>query len=386
MIYQVDSPYGALKSFMDGLIQGFQEMDLEVSVVDFTQRDAMTKLADCITSDCDAVLSFNCNVSRMKLKDGSYLQDHIHAPYYYFLLDHPMHHHRILKEPLKNFHAICVDKSFIGYIKKYYPHIKTVHMLPHGGMTDEKWIPWREREIDVLFTGSYKPTGQLLDLMEQSEEPAKTLSLALVRELLDHPEGGLSQQEAFSRVLQKLGFSLTDDQYAEWLCVIGNLADHYIRGIYRNKLLEMMAHRDYQVWVYGEGWEECPIQASNIHYHKAVDYEENISLMNHSKIVFNTYTGFLCGAHERIFTAMLAKALCFTDSNQYIEENLTDRGNCIFFSYQDMVPCSDQINYYLQHQEEAEKIALNGYRYADKYHTWKVRARQIREIMEQEMC
>jgi hypothetical protein len=375
LIYQVDSPYGALKSFMDCIIQAFREKNVDVTVIDFAKKDAMVRLADCVANHYDAVLSFNCYISGIKLNNGSYLQDCIDAPYFYFLLDHPMHHHKILKEPLKNFHAICVDSYFVDYIQKFYPHIKTVHMIPHGGMTDGAWIPYEDRDIDVLFTGSYKSIEDLKELMEKSPEPARSLSLDMTCELLENP--GMRQEEAFSKILKHNNIQLTDAQYADWISTLGNLVDHYIRGVYRNKMLEAMSDKKYKVEVYGEDWQNCPIQASNIHYHDAVDYNENISLMNRSKIVLNTYTGFRCGAHERIFTSMMAKALCMTDSNEYIQKNFRDKENIVIFSYQKMDIFEQQIQYYLRNPHEAGQIAKNGYEIANKQHTWRNRAEQI---------
>lgn len=379
LIYQVDSPYGALRSFMNQLIEAFKMMKIEVTIIDFSFQDAMGQLAARMADDFDAVLSFNCYLANIKLRDGSYLQDHVRAPYYYFLVDHPMHHHKILCERLRKFHALCVDKYFIEYIHTYYPHIRTVDMVPHGGITNEKWIPYQDRKIDVLFTGSYKDCDELMTIMGNSPEPARSLSLMLVKELLENP--GLRQEEAFSKLLKCQDINIEKEQYAEWLSVIGNVVDHYIRGIYRNQMLEAMAGEPYDVEIYGADWDKCKIQASNLHYHEAVSYEENIDLMNNAKIVLNTYTGFKHGAHERIFSTMLAKALCMTDLNEYIAGHFQDKKNLLIFSYDDMAGYKELIRYYLSHVEEAESIALEGYEIAKTEHTWMERAKQIAEII-----
>lgn len=379
LVYQVDSPYGALYSFMNELIKAFRAMEIEVTVIDFGEKNAMQKLAEKLTERFDAVLSFNCYLANIKLQNGSYLQDQIRAPYYYFLVDHPMHHHRVLVEKLRDFHALCVDQYFIEYIQTYYPHIKTVNMIPHGGITNNKQIPFYERKMDVLFTGSYKNCDELMALMEQAEEPARTLSLELVKELLNHTE--LRQEEAFLNVLEKQGIVLEKEQYSQWLSAIGNIADHYIRGLYRNKMLEAMANEPYNVEIYGSDWDKCAIQAPNLHYHKAVSYEENITLMNDAKIVLNTYTGFKHGAHERIFSTMLAGALCMTDTNEYIEEHFRDKENLVLFSYDDMPGYKELIRHYLSHTQEAEQIAEKGHKLAQKEHTWEVRTKQIADIM-----
>lgn len=379
LIYQVDSPYGALRSFMNELIEAFRMMKIDVTVIDFSRKDAMEQLSGKLTENFDAVLSFNCYLANIKLSDGRYLQDYIRAPYYYFPVDHPMHHHRVLREKLNNFHVLCVDRYFIEYIHRYYPHIKTVNMIAHGGITVGKPLIYHDRKMAVLFTGSYKDCEELKALVESSEDPARTLSLELVKELLGNP--ALRQEEGFDNVLKRLNISLEKGQHAEWLSIIGNVADHYIRGIYRNKMLEAMAGEAYEVEIYGEGWDKCTIQAPNLHYHKAVSYEENITLMNNAKIVLNTYTGFKHGAHERIFSTMLSGALCMTDTNEYIDKHFTDRENLVVFSYDDMQEYKELLRYYLENEEQAAAIAERGYQLAKEEHTWWERAKKMAEIM-----
>lgn len=379
LIYQVESPYGALRSFMNELIEAFLLLQIDVTIIDCGGKDTIEQLTAILAEKFDAVLSFNCYIANIKLSNGMYLQDYIKAPYYYFLVDHPMHHHKVLREKLNNFHALCVDNYFIEYIHMYYPHIKTVSMTPHGGITSGMPLPYQDREIDVLFTGSYKDCGELKTLMESSEEPARTLSIALTEELLKNTT--LRQEEAFHNVLQRFNIQLEKEQFAEWLSIIGNVVDHYIRGIYRNKMLEAMANEPYQVEIYGEGWDQCTIQAPNLHYHKAVSYEENITLMNNAKIVLNTYTGFKYGAHERIFSTLLSKALCFTDTNEYIEKHFSDRENLVFFSYDNMPEYKRLIQHYLENETEADEIAQKGYLLAKQKHTWQERAKEIAEII-----
>lgn len=379
LVYQVDSPYDALRSFMNWLIEEFCDRDIDVTIIDFSQKDAMERLGRAISERFDAVLSFNCHIPNMKLSNGAYLQDYIQAPYYYFLVDHPMHHHQILREKLRDFHAFCVDYHFIDYIHTYYPHIKSVHMIPHAGRGNGVPVPYQDRKTDVLFTGSYKDCGELMNLIEHSEEPARTLSSLLIRELLDQP--ALRQEEAFDAVLRRQNIRLERDQFAEWLSVIGNVVDHYIRGVYRNKMIEAMAGEPYEVEIYGKDWDKASIQAPNLHFHEAVSYAENQKLMNSSKIVLNTYTGFKNGAHERIFDTMLAGALCMTDSNAFIEDNFKHNGNLAVFSYDDMDGYRDTIRYYLSNPQEAAAVARRGYDIAGQRHTWRERADQMAQIM-----
>lgn len=379
LVYQVTSPYGALQYFMGCLLSAFHSFGVKTTVVNLDEKDALEQIAELSGEPFDAVLSFNCFISGVKLPNGKYLQDYIDAPYYYFLLDHPMHHHAALKETLKNFHALCVDHYFVDYIKTYYPHFQSVHMIPHGGCCKGERIAYSARKIDVLFTGTYKPCDELLQLMEDSDELASKISLAFAQEILSHPE--LRQEEAFANVLQNLEITVSKEQFAEWLSVTGNLVDHYVRGIYRNRLLEAMAGEDFRVEVYGEGWEKCTIEAENIHYHPAVDFEENLELMNQAKIVINTYTGFKSGAHERVFSTMLSGALCLSERNAYLEQLFTDGQEIVFFEYSDMEDFTGLLHRYLSDTEQSEQITERAYDLVIANHTWRERAQEIMQII-----
>ncbi|MDE6851360.1 MAG: glycosyltransferase, partial [Lachnospiraceae bacterium] len=357
----------------------FHALGVKTTIVNLEEDHILESILKLSEEQFDAVLSFNCFISSVKLSNGSYLQDYIQAPYYYFLLDHPMHHHIALKEKLHNFHALCVDNYFVEYIQNYYPHIRSVHTVLHGGCYQRSPVAYGKRNIDVLFTGTYKPCDKLLQLMQDSEEPANQISIALAEEILSHP--ALRQEEAFAKVLQKLGITLTNEQFSEWLHVVGNLVDHYIRGIYRNRLLETMAGQDYRVEVYGEGWEKCTIQADNIHFHPAVGFEENLKLMTQSKIVINTYTGFKSGAHERVFSAMLSKALCLSERNDCLENLFSENQEIIFFDYRHLENLNSILHHYLTNVKLAEQITECAYQTVVSQHTWNERAQEIVEII-----
>lgn len=379
LIYQVNAPYGTLRYFMNDLLSAFQELNIQTTVVDLGESNALERIFQLSDESFDAVLSFNCFISNIKLSNGKYLQDYIHAPYYYFLVDHPMHHHAILKENLHDFHALCIDNYHSKYLSKYYPHIRSVHTVYHGGCYTGTPVAYNKRKIDVLFTGTFKPCNELLQIMHDSPEPASKISISMAKEMLSHPK--LKQEDAFSKALQNLGIVLTQEEFPEWLNIIGNIVDHYIRGIYRDRLLETMAGEDYCVEIYGQDWEKCTIKADNIHFHPAVNFEENLELINHAKITIYPDIGFHSGAHERIFSSMLSKTLCISDRNQYLDKIFDDGKEILFIDYNHLDHLNEIIHRHLTDYKKAELITDRAYRKVSAEHTWKQRAEQITEII-----
>lgn len=375
LIYQVDSPYGSLKYFMDCLIKSFLELGIEVTVIDFMRQDAMERLADQIGKKFDAVLSFNSNISKIKLNNGNYLQDYIDAPYYYFIVDHPMVHHAMLREKLHHMHVIAMDYSFVDYIKQYYTHIKSVDVILHGGSQSKQMLPFAERDMDVIFTGSYQSCEKLYEIIMQTPEPARTVALKMIDQLVLSPE--LTQEQAFCQALDMAGVALEQDMHAEWLGAIGNVVDNYLRGLYRKELVRCLAGASYMVDVYGDNWEQCDIHADNIKFHGPIGFEENIELYGRAKVVLNSYAGFKNGSHDRIFSAMLSGSVCMTDTNQWIETNFSPRENILLYNDKEIMNVRKELDRYFREPERLERIADNGKQLVSGKVSWRERAEEM---------
>ena len=83
--------------------------------------------------------------------------DMIEAPFFDYIVDHPLYHDPILKQPVKNLNVICIDRDHADYVRKYYPHIKKVSFLPVPVGIHSSLMPFERRRNTLLFTGSYYP-------------------------------------------------------------------------------------------------------------------------------------------------------------------------------------------------------------------------------------
>ena len=71
---------------------------------------------------------------------------------WHIILDHPLYHNSVLRQPLKNMRVVCLDETHAEYIRKYYSHIKEVIVMPLPADTAKSLVPYNERSRDVLFT------------------------------------------------------------------------------------------------------------------------------------------------------------------------------------------------------------------------------------------
>ncbi|MBQ1902605.1 MAG: hypothetical protein II169_08685, partial [Lachnospiraceae bacterium] len=141
-------------SFFLDRIQEELEKICDVERVEFSETN-LDALQACLEKRYDAVLDINSKLPYLVMDDGSRFLDQLQAPFYNYILDHPLYHHPGLVFPLKDYHAIAIDKRHQAYMKQYYPHLKTVEYLPLGGTADLHPVDYKDRRIDLLFAGTY---------------------------------------------------------------------------------------------------------------------------------------------------------------------------------------------------------------------------------------
>ena len=91
-------------------------------------KEPIAAMERYVGSTFDAILDFNSELSRLQMDDGTFFLDQINAPFYNVILDHPLYHHDMLKQKIKNFHILCLDENHKTYIETNYPHIASVHV------------------------------------------------------------------------------------------------------------------------------------------------------------------------------------------------------------------------------------------------------------------
>ena len=157
--------YNSYLYFEDRLGSELEKLGCEVTYFRASE-EPIEHLERYVGASFDAVLEFNSDLPKIKMDDGSYFLDHIQAPFYDVLLDHPLYHHDMLKQQLMDFHVICLDINHRDYILKNYPHIKSVDVVSMTGESAAICPPMAERSTDVLFLGTYTSPAEVYDAIE----------------------------------------------------------------------------------------------------------------------------------------------------------------------------------------------------------------------------
>ena len=81
--------YNSYLYFADSLAKALRDCGAEIEFFSSAKEplESMERLAN---QTFDAIFDFNSELPRVKMDDGSYFLDQIHAPFYDIILDHPL--------------------------------------------------------------------------------------------------------------------------------------------------------------------------------------------------------------------------------------------------------------------------------------------------------
>lgn len=312
---------------------------------------------------------------------------------WHIILDHPLYHNSVLKQPLKNMRVVCLDETHAEYIRKYYSHIKEIIVMPLPADTAKNLVPYNERSRDVLFTGTYTSSEDIVALAMRSggdsveiknfqtmhKEPAQEFinSMHIFNKmagyLLENPCETIEKAYTFALgdITEEKVLRETAAAFADGL-ELNFLADMFIRAVIREELLMEMLRNGIDVDIFGHGWEKFVEKCGNVEKSEGrfegkinicgeVDYRQLPELYADTKIALNVLPWFKAGQHDRIALAMCNGCVCVTDESTYLEKKFVDGENIFMYSLEDMTGAAMLVRDLLAHPLEAARAAAKGY-------------------------
>ena len=329
----------------------------------------------------DAVFDFNSDLPRLKMEEGGYFLDQIHAPFYDIILDHPLYHHDTLKQKITDFHVLCLDENHINYIKECYPHIVSAGLFP---VTGEDILPtdasYPKKDLDVLFSGTYTDYREIEDSMKTCPSFLADLTKKLIDLMLQQP---FLTQEAVLRILLP---SLEEEEIIKETFPLHMqacfLCDSYLRAFKREQFLLCLAKQNVPMTLCGNGFKKSPFaDFSRIQIIDDISFFDTFALFRRAKITLNLLPEFKNGTHDRIYSSLLNHSLCLTDSSPLLEQQFKDGRDLIFYKYQDMDQLPDRISKLLRNPDHLAEISQNGYFQAKENHSWQARAAYLLSVL-----
>lgn len=363
--------YESNRFFVSEMERQLQDYGYEVEVceIDLEDNEIESTLMGYIGKNFDAIIDFNSALPRLVLEDGSRYLDQINAPFFNYIVDHPLYHHPVIKLDLNCSNVICIDRKHEEYIKKYYSNIHKVIFMPLGAMKALNVTPYEQRKIEVLFSGSYQSSSEMMDQMKAMN--ANETIFLLIKELQKNTNQ--TQEEALKKILEQRGETISGKAFADCLNT-HYLAERYVRACFREKLIQTLLDHHINITVYGTGWED--FKCSNKEHliiKNSVSFPVSLEIIADSKIVLNIMPWFKDGIHDRVLSAMVNGAVCVTDSSTYMKDNFKDEEEIVYYSLDELDKLPKKIEELLNNPMQAKRISECGYKVVKEKHMWKNR-------------
>lgn len=315
----------------------------------------------------DGIIDINSLLPHVVL-DDKYFLDYFDAPFFHFIVDHPMHLHSSLVIPLKHYRVICLDYYHKEYLEHHYPHIEKVYVFPFGGIsasefTEEapEFVAMQDRKYDVLFPGTYTPSGYYRTQMEHASD----FQYEIAQDIL------CQYRQGSRRPMEELFAEQTKDQdFFALQMYNARMIDRYIREWYREFVLNELLCAGIHVDVVGSRWELFRSGApQNLHIHPPCSYPEQLMLLGQSRMVLNVQPLFWDGVHDRVVNAMANYSIALTDSCGFIEREFEEGKELLVYDKNNPGKVAHMVCELLQSPDKLEKMAVHA-KNAVSRHSW----------------
>lgn len=370
------SAYDALNIFMNELITTWENCGIKVDRIHVDDR-FNKDVEYALDNSYDVIFSFNEVFVGMEYK-GKLLLEQLKAPFYSYLVDHPMHLHQRIVNAKSQKGFICVDSSFEEYLKRYYKVRRSLVLFQGGVLPEKDLIPYRERKHNVVFCGAYRSAQEELDKINNGDPQIRGIISAMIDSGLRNPQKNI--EKILWDIIHEYNLSIQEDEFAECMVVCKSV-ELIFRGFYREQLIKKLLDAEIEVEVYGNGWENLEHKNKELlHCNGEIPYERMNEVYGDTKILLNVMPWAKNGFHDRIANGMLNGALVISDDTTYLSECNRIEKKCELFLLEEISSVSKKVQYYLNNEKEAEKIARNGYLWAKENHQWKDRAYKLLEF------
>jgi len=372
-----ESLYGVLKRAAREIGSGIKECGYDVDILDLTVELEKLGLDNFYHNYvCDEEYEFIFSMQGIlmdaKRPDGSYWVDK--GKWIGWIFDDFIYHlGRVVNCQLvhhnNNVHLLSVDGAFKRIINQMQLPVYTISSLLHGGF--ESANPFGEKDIDILVPCSIGSMPRPIKELDESEK-------IVAKEAIDAYEKnpGISARKAVGNILKKYGYDFEGQLMAQETELVEFIIG-CIRYLCRKHIIEAVINMGREIHILGKVSEdEVRNYPSNVVFHGPTDIDDVTDMMRRSKVVISPVPNvFEEGAHERLFTALLNKTLCFAAEYDFLRDFFGDRLE--YIDIRNLEEMTEKIEIALNHFELFEEHLNESYNFAIKNHTWKKRGMEL---------
>lgn len=325
---------------------------------------SVSRLEQFLDNSFDAVIDFDSRLPRMILDDGSYYLDHIHAPFFNYILDHPLYHHATLSCELNHYNVILVDRLQCEYVQRYYPHIETVLWQPLGASEAVCGRRDDQKEKQILFMGTYRNPEQYLEQISQEDDNLSYIMQQAI-DLLLEPGQPACVEQALRKVLDDFGGCPEDSAFRIMMnrCYPIEL---YLRNYRRKQAVDALVTAGLPVTITGDWWDRYPgIEADNVSWQQLVSFAQSYDRIAHMAVLLDSAPFFTAGIHDRVMAGFANRTAVLTENN-VVKEGMPLM-TYDFIHPQMLVECATDL---LINEANRKGIVDKGHEYYLQHGTW----------------
>lgn len=376
--FKGDFQYDVVNYFVDELSKVFQRKGHNIYILDLCEvsktKDIVGAARDLVDCDLDLLLKFNG--IDMEVYNGFYEELDIICGI--LLVDHPFYHYnRIKKLKNKNTFISVYDQGALESAEKYIDSDAILTQLMHGGSCSHN-ENYEVKKYDVIFMGGLKK--RFLEVEKNLDQLPDTKMKKIAEYIYINASKKYTEtlDDYLNEAIEK--FELDTEEVESFIKGIYPLIDHGLRIKYRYDVILNLIRNGIKVDYFGNCELDELENYDNFINHGPIKYEEALKIMSESKILIHDTVYFKNGSHERIFSAMLNGALVLSNTNNYCFNMYKDKENIVFYDINRLDELEEKVKYYLNNEEERQKIVENAYEITSQYNTWDNRAEEILEI------
>ncbi|BDG45791.1 glycosyltransferase [Parageobacillus sp. KH3-4] len=363
-------------ALIEDCLDAFKKESFQCIKLDWTTKEKLLLKI----SNIHPAFIFTINYSEIIAEISETLQ----IPYISWTVDTPSYPLYSLKIDTPLSAHFIYDEAIVHTLQKR--GVTNVYYLPVAGNPERMMATIRKNnnlqmQYDVSFTGN-------LTISEYTQKIEPYLSVEtkeIINKLLEEQEQNKTEFIIRSKVNNELVYRIQEESRYN---IIGNelltpeekLAfllgrEHSQRE--RIRVVQQLEKQRFSFAVFGnDSW-----SMFTKNYQGYADYYKVYPLvLHHSKININLTRTFVeTGLPLRVFDVLSSKGFLLTNDKRDIHRLFKDgRDLVVFRDSQDLV---EQIEYYLNHEEQRLQIIENGHETLHKYHTYNHRVKKIIDLL-----
>lgn len=315
------------------------------------------------------------------------------------MVDSPVYYYRQLSAGIRGLSVACIDRNHVDYVKKWHPYIHNVYFWPLCGNepVDDIWmkpgvmghppyirpraiIPHDQRYIDIVFIANYVTREGIESSIADADPEYVDFLHGICDDMIAHP-GKELEKTLYESLLREFPDEETDAYPEAMFHMI--YVDLYVRSYFRAQAVRTLTEAGYMVHCVGQDWDRLEtLRPGNlIHTSVMMTSADCVRALETARISLNVMPGFKAGAHDRVFSSMLAGCATLTDTSSYLDEAIAPWEDYAPFIPGEPDSIIDAVSRLISEPELAQRIADTSRLKAERHFTWKKAADIINEVI-----